>query len=207
MAKKADFIEGEVQVISVKRFQYHIKGTGMIIFNRPNDMNISAAEKQDQKKEDPLLRERRVWREKLYVNHEGEIVLPGNNFHQGLMDATRYWGMKIAGAGQKTYTNLVKAGVICSELHFGVAADAESVIGFGANVNGNPSAIGGGKKVWRIRPALAPGWTATGEITVLDGRLTKDVMKTILTFYSVFVGLGDWRPQQGRFELISIEEV
>lgn len=212
--KDGNIVEGEKLVHVIRQYLIRFNGQGDILFNRCPDLNQSKAEKNIQTKEDPIERERRIWREKLYTNSHGNVILPGHNLHQAMITACKYWGQKIQGEGNKTYSNVVSSAVIAENLEFGVSGevkftpihkDDSRIVGFGCNCNGNPSK-GGCSTVWKIRPCLT-GWEAEGTIMVLDQRLTLDVLRTIFTTMGVFVGLGDWRPQHGRFALISIEEI
>jgi hypothetical protein len=50
-----------------------------------------------------------------------------------------------------------------------------------------------GKKHVRVRPRF-DRWSAAGSVTVLDERIDKATLQTILTQGGAYVGLGDWRP-------------
>jgi hypothetical protein len=209
MAKKK-----EVEIIDVPNFtitspavyEVKIRGLAGILFNKMPDLSISKSEKKAQEKIDPVEKEKLTWKEKLYLDGNS-IILPGENMHEGLKEACKYWGQKIPGEGNKTYTDVVAKSIVCENLYFGVDIDDPRVIPFGKAVNGNPSkGKKSGCKVYKIRPLLMP-WEGQFKFHVFDGRLTKDVLNIILQYCGMFTGLADWRPVYGRFELVSLEKL
>jgi hypothetical protein len=214
MAKQSvDCFEGEVTVVSRTCYRLTIEGLAPILFNKPPLMNVSKNEKVGQARVNYLEDERLNWRSKLYTDRSGNIIIPGLNFHQGLVSAAKYWGRKIPGEGNKTYSNIIDAAVICRALNFidedgSPIPDTSNLISdYGCNCNGTPTKSGC-SMVYKVRPCLAPGWQATIEVQVLDsGRLTSNVMRTIFENMATFIGIGDWRPSHGRFRVVSFEEV
>ena len=149
---------------------------------------------------------KRTWREKTYFDDDGMLYVPGENIHQCFKDGCQYWGQKIPGEGNKTYTDVVGSAVICENMMLGCHKDDDCVIPFGKAVNGNPSkGKKSGCKVYKIRPLLRP-WGGSFRMHVFDGRLTVPILKTIITYAGAFRGLCDWRPVYGRFEMVDIKE-
>lgn len=60
-------------------------------------------------------------------------------------------------------------------------------------------------QILRNRPAFKKGWEVEFNLLVLDDQMPKDVLKEILVFAGRFVGIGDWRPHFGRFEVIKFK--
>jgi hypothetical protein len=194
-------------ITSPRRYEVTIRGEGGILFNKMPDLSITKAEKKNQEKVDPAELERKNWREKLYFESNNVVYIPGENLHQCLKDASKYWGQKIPGEGNKTFTDVVEKAVVVENLNLGVNKDDKAIMPFGKNVNGNPSkGKKSGAKVYKIRP-LVVGWSGIFTIHVFDARLTMGVLKTILSYAGTFIGLGDWRPTYGRFVLVNIKEV
>ena len=189
------------------RYQISIKGMDAILFNKMPDQSKSKTELKNQEKIDPIERERMMWREKAYFDADGMLYVPGENIHECMKQGAQYWGQKIPGAGNKTYTDVVNSAVVVENMLLGVHKDDDKLIPFGKSVNGNPSkGKKSGAKVYKIRPLLRP-WGGTFVIHVFDGRLTLSVLKTVLTYAGAFRGLCDWRPVYGRFELEKIEQI
>lgn len=163
---------------------------------------------QKQTKEDPMSREWRVWRDKIYWSDQFGVHWPGENIATCLEAAAVYWKAKVPGAGSATFTQLVHAGITCEPVILGIM-DKESplIVPFAKMVNANPSkGKKSGAKVFKIRPLIQP-WGGSFRMHVLDPRLTQDVLATIISYAGVYVGLADWRPQMGRFDLVSMEQI
>lgn len=63
-----------------------------------------------------------------------------------------------------------------------------------------------GSSVMVSRPAFRKGWEAEFTILVIDeDRLPIKVLKEVLEFAGKFVGIGDWRPHFGRFEVVEFK--
>lgn len=194
-------------ITSPSVYEVSIAGLDGILFNKMPDLSQPKTKKADQAKKDPTEMEQLLWREKLYFNDNGETYIPGENIHECMKEAAKYWGQRIPGEGQKTYTDVITKAVICENMWLGIKKDDPKFIPFGKNVNGNPSkGKKSGAKVYKIRPLLRP-WGGTFKMHVFDGRLTEDVLKVVLSYAGTFIGLCDWRPNFGRFELVSLKEV
>jgi hypothetical protein len=61
-------------------------------------------------------------------------------------------------------------------------------------------------QILRSRPAFKKGWEAEFSLLVMDDQMQKDILKEIVVYAGKFVGIGDWRPHFGRFELIEFKE-
>lgn len=63
-----------------------------------------------------------------------------------------------------------------------------------------------GSSVLISRPAFKKGWEAEFTMQVIDkDRLPIKVLKEIVEFAGKFVGIGDWRPHFGRFEVVEFK--
>lgn len=64
----------------------------------------------------------------------------------------------------------------------------------------------GSDQVLRHRPAFKKGWEAKLKLLILDEeQIPIDVMKQIAEYAGKFVGIGDWRPHFGRFEVVEFK--
>jgi len=208
MTKKLETIEVENLTVATPRmYKVKIQGSGGILFNKMKELSQTKAEKKNQEKVDPAELERKEWREKLYFDLSNQIYIPGENIHECMKEGCKYWGQKIAGEGNKTYTDVVASSVVIENLYLGLDKNSELIVPFGKNVNGNPSkGKKSGAKVYKIRPLLMP-WGGEFVMHVFDARLTVPVLTTILKYAGTYKGLCDWRPTYGRFELISIKQM
>lgn len=60
-------------------------------------------------------------------------------------------------------------------------------------------------QILRSRPAFKKGWEAKFTLLVMDDQMQKDILKEIIEYSGKFVGIGDWRPHFGRFEVVSFK--
>lgn len=189
-------------------YEVTIQGAGAILFNKiPDDFGKPPGSKPNNIKTDPIEKEWATWRSKTYATESGDLYIPGENIHECLKDGARYWGQRIPGEGQKTYTDVIARAIVCEDMMLGVKADSDMLMPFGKNVNGNPSkGKRSGTRVYKIRPMLS-SWGGTFRMHVFDARLTEDVLKVVLTYAGTFIGLCDWRPTYGRFELVDLRRV
>lgn len=56
-----------------------------------------------------------------------------------------------------------------------------------------------GSAVTLYRPALNEGWKLSFGLSVLDDNISSDKLRQALEYGGLFVGLGAWRPEFGRF--------
>lgn len=210
----------ELQIAAPRKYVASIIGQSDILFNRMIDQSETPAEgisqgtRKDVVTKDKAEVERLIWREKSYFRPETEaLYIPGENIHQCMVDGAQYWGMTIPGRGKTQYTGVVKSGIICQDVSLAtldrtgdyIEAKKADLVSFGRSVNGTPTKKNGGK-VYRIRPSLE-SWKGTFLMTVIDARLTSQILRTVISYAGLYKGLGDWRPYHGRFELGFLEEV
>jgi len=190
-----------------KKYLVTIQSSGGILFNRMLAAGVQETEETDQAKISRADKEKLIWRDKLYFDGEDNVFIPGENIHECLKDGSKYWGQKIPGEGNKTYTDIISSAVVVENIDLGMKKDDDRIIPFGKMVNGNPSkGKKSGCKVYKIRPLLMP-WGGSFILHSFDARMSISILKTVISYAGTFRGLGDWRPTYGRFELINIKEV
>jgi hypothetical protein len=60
--------------------------------------------------------------------------------------------------------------------------------------------------VTRVRPALATGWRAQFVVTVISPEyVSQPMLREVFTRGGSLVGVGDFRPQFGRFDIVNVE--
>ena len=57
------------------------------------------------------------------------------------------------------------------------------------------------------RPAFKKGWKVGFSLLVSEDEISQDCLKKILEHAGKFIGIGDWRPHFGRFEIIEFKAV
>jgi hypothetical protein len=152
------------------------------------------------------------WRWIGFLNHDGKVVtIPSEYIMRCLMEGA---AQVPTGKGQKTFKSQSQSGLLCTEFHWPLLvggkpirtddinvliddeftfkdnADAVSKMGFSLFVK--RAKIGNAKHI-RVRPRFE-NWSCTGDITILDSQISKEILQSILDICGQYKGLGDWRP-------------
>lgn len=199
-------------VVKPQSYVVSLESNGSILFDKMPDLSMSRGEKKDQSKSDPIQSERDNWREKLYFDREMNVMIPGENIHEALKEAARYWKARVPGEGKSTYTDIVSKAVIVESMYLfsqkrQIKKADESILPFGKMCNGNPSkGKKSGAKVYKIRP-LVSDWQGDAKVHVLDGRVTIDILSVLFTYAGVYIKLCSWREKFGAFTIKGISPV
>jgi hypothetical protein len=142
--------------------------------------------------------ELRTWREKAhYLPDTGEIFIPAMALKQSLDAAAKFQSIQIPGKGKSTYTKHFVSGVLPDHRPIVIGHNKDEIEPkwILANADG---VRGSGKRVKRAFP-LIPEWEATARFFVVDDTITKDVFEEHLKASGQFIGIGQFRPQNGGF--------
>lgn len=165
-----------------------IKGTAPLLQNRFPD---------EEHPENELKKKKKVYRDveeadtRLY-KEGNKIVQPARHFEACMI--------KSAGAfkfeGKKTYKDAFKGGIFVNPVniphkHQKYAIDRQPVV-----INRS--------RIMRARPRFDK-WELSFEIDVIDDRISPEVVKEVLEYAGLYVGIGDLRPRYGRFEVINFK--
>lgn len=164
------------------------------------------AEKLDRETNDA--HEKRTWREKLTTDKDGNVVIKGSAVKFALDTAAKQLGKQVPGKGKRTYTAIFKAGVLVpDDLPLNIHKDKVDGVWVHVNADG---VRGSGKRVMRCFPTI-PSWQATCTVIVLDDAITEDVFKEHAERAGAFVGVGQYRPENGgtngRFKVNSVKSI
>lgn len=188
----------------MKKYRITIKGVSPMSHNRP-----VMVEKMQRETHDDY--EKRTWKERL--NHEnGYVIIPAMAVKNALSEAAKFISLQIPGKGKSTYTKHFEAGIMVAE-NWKTNVKPEDVTGEAVFVpsDGKKGSASNGTRVWKTFPYIKAGWTATGELYVLDEAITKDVLERHFREAGLLIGFGRFRPRNGgmygRYELIELKEV
>lgn len=152
--------------------------------------------------------EKRTWRNKLTTTKAGKVIIKGSALKFALDTAAKQLGKQVPGKGKRTYTAIFKAGVLVPE-DIDIGIDAASVDGVWVHVNAD-GVRGSGKRVMRCFPTVQ-SWKAKAQIYVLDDAITEDILGEHIDRAGKFVGLGQYRPENGgtngRFKATAVKEI
>jgi hypothetical protein len=150
--------------------------------------------------------EKRTWRERLHISHDGHVFIPPMAFKNCLSEAAKYLSMQIQGKGKATYTKHFEGGVMVIDgLPLPVMKDDAEGEWLFLPANGRR---GDGKRVWKCYPKI-PEWEGVVTFHILDDTVTKEVFQYHLEQAGKFIGIGRFRPRNngyyGRFLVEGIE--
>lgn len=204
MAKKAATDETESAPIIDLRLK--IARATLESISPYNQSKYNTAEKQPGEGHDAY--ERRTWREKAHINHDGNVVIPAIVLKNAISDAAKYMNEKIPGKGQQTYKAKIDAGVIAAAPII-LPLRRENLIPneVMCDSKGQPGK-GSGSRVARIFPQI-PEWKGVAEFHVMDNAIDETFFERALRVAGFFIGIGQHRPisrgSLGRFKVAKIE--
>ena len=140
----------------------------------------------------------RTWRNKMHVQTiagQRRVVVPAFGFACALASAAKYSKRQIPGQGKATWTAKFKAGIMMlnDPVLDGVDPDTVKNIRISANADGMR---GSGKRVPRYFPTF-PEWSSVFEMKVIDPIITEDVFREMVEIAGMYIGLGQFRPENG----------
>lgn len=198
---KADAIapvsnDAEMSVLAQAPYVAHIEieGTAAILFHAWSNESVaakSAAPKNSKaKKTDDV-------ESYVYRNQEGEICIPGIYLRGAIVEAARY--RQDPRSPRKSARDLFKAGIVPLTALASLGKKDWDYLDQ-QRVLVQRSAI------TRVRPAFLEGWRAAFDIQVVTPEYIPpaDLLETI-TSAGKLVGLADFRPTYGRFQVIKFE--
>jgi hypothetical protein len=154
----------------------------------------------------PKDREKRVWRERMHVNENGNVFIPPMAFKNCLAEAAKFLSRQIPGKGKSTYTKHFEAGVLVID-GLELPLKKEEVQGEWLFLPADGKR-GSGKRVDKCYPLIRE-WGGKVEFMVLDEIITEDVFLEHLKEAGRFIGIGRFRPRNngfyGRFAVEGLE--
>jgi hypothetical protein len=173
-----------------------LQGASDLLFHRWNCEGVEekkkAAKNSAAKKSDNV--ESYVWRD-----DDGQLCIPGEYLRQSLIHAARF--KQDPRSPRKSAMDLFKAGVVSltALAPLGVKAwdylDTRRVSVQRAGVN-------------RTRPAMRAGWRATFALSVLVPEyIDADLLLDVLGVSGRLIGIGDFRPTYGRFNVVEFRRL
>ena len=143
------------------------------------------------------------WRSHLYAAG-GKIYQPSSHFEGAIIKAGA--SFKIQGKRGKTYRDLLAASIIIDPEQIPHNMDVPEELDADADkplyLDVRPVVIQRARIV-RVRPAFKAGWELSFEIAVGDDEIQPDLLQDILAMAGKSIGIGDFRPRFGRFNVIN----
>ena len=139
--------------------------------------------------------EERTWIHKMSVGENGNVIIQAAAFKGCLVGAGMYLGMKIPGQGNKTFTQKFKSGVMVLD-HLDTGVPKSDIIKVPLFVPSDGKSGGKGTRVVRNFPTISE-WNGDVVFHVFDNTISKDILMTHLECMGMFIGVGNYRPQNG----------
>ena len=176
------------------RVNVTIRGEADLLFHRWNceavEAKAKAAKGSAAKKLDDL-------ESYVYRNDQGEICIPGEYLRQAIIGAAKF--RQDPRSPRKSAVDLVKAAVVSltALASLGIREwDYEHRCRVQVQRNG----------LTRVRPAIKQGWSATFTLQVnLPEYILPEMLHGLITDAGRLIGVGDFRPTYGRFQVVHFE--
>ena len=171
-----------------------IRGSAAILFHRWSNEAVAekaaAAKGSRAKKSDNL-------ESYVYRCDNGNLGLPGEYLRQAIIGAARF--RQDPRSPRKSAMDLFKAGVVSlTELADLGVKDADYIDRRRVLIQRNA--------ITRERPALREGWETTIELMVLlPEYVDQTVLHEVITNAGRLIGVGDFRPTYGRFQVVAFK--
>lgn len=171
-------------------------GTAPFLFHRWSNEAVEekarAAKNSRAKKEDNL-------ESYVYRDEKGLLSIPGEYFRQALIHAAKY--LQDPRSPRKSAMDLFKAGVVCLKEHCSLRVKEWDYID-------RRRVLIQRNAITRCRPAILSGWKVDGEFMVLlPEYIEPSLLHETFTQAGRLVGVGDFRPTFGRFQVVKFEVI
>lgn len=186
--------ESDIEFTAPYTARIRLTGAAPLLFHRWSNEAVEekakAAKGSKAKKSDNV--ESYVWRDA-----DGDICLPGEYLRQSVIMAAKF--RQDPRSPRKSAMDLFKAGVVSlTELASLGVKDWDYLDQRRVVVQRNA--------ITRMRPAMLTGWTAEVDLQVLlPEYITGQLLHAVLIDAGRLVGVGDFRPTYGRFQVTQFE--
>jgi hypothetical protein len=171
-----------------------IKGTRPLLMHSTESLGKKAARGQsapDPKEEAKMA---------LYRDKDGKIAVPSLNILSAMKAAAK--DSKVPGKGKKSFSGYVFAGLHINPDYIPIETGGKPEESWEVDVR--PVAIQRAR-IMRARPKFN-NWSLTFELEILDPIIRPSDVKDILANAGKYVGLCDFRPLFGLFEVVEFKE-
>jgi len=153
--------------------------------------------------------ERRTWRERLHVDSDGVIVVPGMALANTIKEAAKFLSIQVPGKGKATWTKHFEAGIsVHEDCPLGVKKEEAFEKRMFVPSNGQR---GGGSRVMKSYPLVLanPPIEFSAEFFITDEAITPEVFAMHLQQAGQMIGIGSFRVRNlgvfGQFKVLNVE--
>lgn len=171
-----------------------IEGSADLLFHRWNceavDAKAKAAKNSVAKKSDDI-------EGYVYRNGAGEICIPGEYLRQSIIHAAKY--RQDPRSPRKSAMDLYKAGIVCLTALASLGKDHW-------DYEDRRRVVIQRNGINRVRPAMQVGWLANFDFMVmLPEYISRQDLQDVISMAGRLIGVGDFRPTYGRFNIVAFE--
>lgn len=128
-----------------------------------------------------------------YKNNKGELIQPAIHIKSSMVKSATAFKFE----GKKTYKDIIRAGIII---------DPSEIVHLNQKYEiDKRSVVIQRSRIMRVRPILNEWGLKFKIINLQPENLSKKVIKDILTDSGKYTGIGDMRPEYGRFEIVKFK--
>lgn len=179
----------------MKEVSFKLESVTPMLMNNINSM-FTAKDKPARTKHEDWEQGSEMFKARMYLEG-GKLALPSRVIKGVLKEACKGSGIKQPGK-RSGYSDLVQSVIFMPE-SFVLTQKIEQVTKEQAFVGMN-----GTKKILRVWPKLEK-WSGTLKLIIADEKqFDPKVLQEILEFAGTFIGIGDYRPEFGRFKITNI---
>ncbi|WP_062310111.1 hypothetical protein [Alicyclobacillus sendaiensis] len=183
-----------VRFVTPYRTAVRLRGASPILFHRWDCEDVEA---KAQAAKGSAMKKTDNWEAYLYRNEDGEICIPGVYLHQALVNAAKF--KQDPRSPRKSMSDLSKAAFIVTPW---LASTGKTQPDFLDRRRVLVQRAG----ITRVRPALLPGWEVEFQIEcLLPEYISPDLLYDLLVQAGRLVGIGDYRPMFGRFQVVEFK--
>lgn len=164
-----------------------------LIQNRDN----GEREKKPKKDYGSQEEKKREFKEAQYRDKKGRLYQPAEHFEKSFEIAARQFKFK----GNQSYSKILEGGISVEPEEI-LHKKRNKPIPFEKYVKIPPKK---GARVPKTR-AMIKNWELDLTINVFNDSINFKVLKDIVIYAGAYIGIGDWRPKYGRFEVIKFKE-
>jgi hypothetical protein len=170
-------------------------GSSDLLFHRWNDDAVAAksaaAKGSKAKKSDDI-------ESYIYRHENGNLALPGEYLRASIVMAAKF--RQDPRSPRKSAQDLFKAGVVSLTNLADIGVNTWDYLD-------RRRVLIQRNAITRIRPAIKVGWTAKFHLMVLlPEYISEELLREIVNLAGRLVGLGDFRPTFGRFDIVSWQQ-
>lgn len=145
------------------------------------------------------------WKQTIYFDSKYGVYLPASCIEASLCNAAKQFKV----TGRQTASNYFKSGVFANDEFLDFRVNGKKITSLDEIEVDKRTAKNPATRMRNTRyRAIFRNWSSNFRLTVAsDDFISKEILKDVITYAGMFIGVGDYRPRFGRFKLIEIKEV